>query len=222
MTSYRGHLASVATLVCAIFGCGAPSRSNEPVAPGPAASPWPLLTRLPGPPSAEEYDYHRAGGQRRAAIWQVAGDQIQVLPLKRPPDRVDPLPFDVPPALDHRQFGGIQRSVVAVEDGWLVAMNGGEFAGGLYWVEASSHALHALDATLHPSIDWVSAARREAHDIPLAVAGLCHGEMCGSRTVVYELFSASDSGWLLSTQAVVRLPCSGSAVVRSAHTPDRE
>jgi hypothetical protein len=57
-------------------------------------------------------------------------DRVQVLPLRRPPDRVDPLPFEAPPELDHRQFAGAQRTVLTVEDGWLVAIDGGEFAMG--------------------------------------------------------------------------------------------
>ena len=203
MTSYRGHLASVAVLVCAISGCGAPSRSNEPVAPAPAASPWPLLTRLPGPPSWGEYNYHSGGRWRHAAIWQVDGDRVQVLPLTRPPDRVDPLPFETPPELDHRQFAGAQRTVLAVEDGWLVAIDGGEFTMGLYWVDAGSHELHSLDENLSYPIGWVSNGVRDSRNIPLAVAGLCHGEMCGGRTTVYELFPGLDRGWQLSPRAVI-------------------
>jgi hypothetical protein len=204
VASYRGHLASVAVLVCASTGCGAPNHSIDTTATARAPSPWPLLKRLPGPPRWDSYDYHRGGRWRRAAIWQVDGDRVQVLPLRRPPDRVDPLPFDAPPELDHRQFAGTRRTVLAVEDGWLVAIDGGEFAMGLYWVEAGSHELHSLDANLSYPIGWVSNGVRESRNIPLAVAGSCHGEGCTHRTTVYELFPALERGWQLSPRAVIQ------------------
>jgi hypothetical protein len=226
MKSCGVRLASYIALACASFGCGAPNPSTTVAAAarvpasGPfvtdvvaqySPSPWPTLKRLPGPPRWDEY---HPDGSRPSAIWEVDGDKIQVLPLKRPSDRVDPLPFEVPPELDATQFAGAQRTVVPVDNGWLVAIDGGEFSMGLYWVNSASRETRSLDRDLLYPIGWVGLASGASGDSPLAVAGMCHGEGCTHQTTVYELLFVPDRGWRLSPKAVIE-GCPG-AVTQSS------
>lgn len=169
----------------------APAARAEP--PLATDAPWPGIARL-AQPEPSECTYT---GKQPWLLWQTRADELVPLRRARWPAVVDALPFRIPAELEAK--GGSSRTVVTVNDGWLVAMDHGEFGAGLYWVESRSLRLHVLDARLADRVRWVGASGSSI----LAVAGLCHGISCeGKRTSIYEVRHGADGRWQLSPTAV--------------------
>jgi hypothetical protein len=139
-----------------LSGCVAtPIRGDAPPASRRAdeVSVWSNLVRLPGPPAAEGYGQD---GTNPWFVWVQRGDQIVARSARENPTQVDSLPFEAPIELAVRARG-TRRSVVSQPNGWLVAMDDGEFGGGLYWVEAGTLRLRRLDSNLVDPIRWIGA-----------------------------------------------------------------
>ncbi|MDF3068465.1 MAG: hypothetical protein K0R38_4066, partial [Polyangiaceae bacterium] len=111
--------------------------------------------------------------------------------------RWDPLPgAEVPLELSQAAVPGTRRTALRDDAGWLVAMDAGEFGGGLYaWDERASSATQ-LDAALPEAIRWIG---RFDFGI-VGVAGLCHGEGCALTTAIYDIRRAA-AGWSVSRLA---------------------
>jgi hypothetical protein len=69
----------------------------------------------------------------------------------RPDYRSDPLPIEPKPGSDPPPWaaGDDRRCVLAVDDGWIVAMNAGEFGANLMWVSRDATRYETLG---HPSV----------------------------------------------------------------------
>lgn len=171
-------------------GIGAPGSDARG---GPA--PWAGITRLAGPPAPNECHFI---GERPWLFWQGESERAQLVRIARLPTRVDPLPFAPPAMLNVSADSGTTRMVTKVKDGWLVAMQRGEFGGGVFWVQADTLEVKQLDAHLGEHVGWIGALESGV----VGVAGLCHGEMCTHRTSVYEILPWPDGGWRLQPLAL--------------------
>lgn len=160
-------------------------------------SPWPGIAALSAPQQPEECTY---SGTQPWLIWQGEGDQLAPVRREARPLAVDPLPFAAPPVLEVGVGSGGTRTLVKVENGWLVAVDRGENGGGLYWVRADTLAVQRLDGSLTDSLRWIG---RSEFGI-LGVAGLCHGDACAQRTSVYEVSPAVEGGWGLRPLALLK------------------
>jgi hypothetical protein len=93
----------------------------------------------------------------------------------------------------------VERTLVEERRGWLVAMNGGEFSGGLFWVPRGTAQPVPLDRVLVEPVRWIT---RTSFGI-VGVAGLCHGYGPELKTVVYELHDVlGDDHWRLRLLSV--------------------
>ena len=68
---------------------------------------------------------------------------------------MDALPFPAPAEL--AAPSGVERTLVEERRGWLVAMNGGEFSGGLFWVPRGTAQPVPLDRVLAEPVRWIRA-----------------------------------------------------------------
>jgi hypothetical protein len=160
-------------------------------------SPWPGIAALSAPPHDEQCTYL---GTQPWLSWQRKGDQLVPERTAARPLVVDALPFASPAVLDVAEGSGGTRSVVKVENGWLVAVNRGEFGGGLFWVRAGTLEAQPLDQNLVDSVRWVGMSKFGI----LGVAGLCHGDACTLRTSVYEVSRSVEGQWRLRPSAVLK------------------
>jgi hypothetical protein len=158
-------------------------------------SAWPGIAALSAPPDAEECTYSSA---QPWLTWQGDGEQLAPMRMKARPMTVAPLPFAAPAVL-HVAIGAGVRTVVRVDDGWLVAVDRGENSGGLYSVRADTLQARRLDESLIQPVRWIG----ESQFGILGVAGLCHGDACAQRTSVYEVSPAIEGGWGLRPLALM-------------------
>lgn len=131
-----------------------------------------------------------------------------VLPQRLParPRVVHLLREGAPPEL---QVDRGERRVVDAPGGSLVAIDNGEFGGGLYWLGEQSERAEALDARLEEPVRWIGETRGRI----FGVSGLCHGEAChaATRSIVFDIrVDELDDGpdrahaWRLKPLAILR------------------
>ncbi|WP_437285000.1 hypothetical protein [Sorangium sp. So ce406] len=137
-----------------------------------------------------------------APVWGLRRDDVgRVLPVQVDTSGpvVDPLPVELPAELRSSVPAGAARRVIGVDDGWLVAVDKGEFGAGLFWVDKTGTRGRRVDAALDERIRWISR-------VPfglIGVAGLCHGEACARRTTVYRIERDERGDWALTAHAEV-------------------
>jgi hypothetical protein len=112
---------------------------------------------------------------------------------------VDPLPVELPAELRSSIPADAARRVIEVSDGWLVAIDHGEFGAGLYHVDKAGARGKRIDAALDEPIRWIS---RVALGL-IGIAGLCHGDACARYTRVYRIDRDEQGGWALTPHAEV-------------------
>ncbi|MFC1642254.1 hypothetical protein ACFL5O_06145 [Myxococcota bacterium] len=134
------------------------------------------------------------------SVFKLKRDQnAQVWPVLSVPGapRVDPLPLEpIPRELRSSGpdlSGEASRRVVEMPDGWLVAMDRGEFGGGLYWVDRANQQVVSLDAARDERIRWIAQVTEGV----LGVAGLCHGWGCVRSTSIYHIVRGAHGQWSL-------------------------
>jgi hypothetical protein len=187
---------ATALSVGAQVGCAAPTPRGPEVGPVVAARTersalGPNLRHLAGPPPFVEERRPRGP----ALVWVRRSGAIEAIGIREWQVRTDPLPFAVPAALRVRPYE--QRTVVTQPGGWLVAINRGEFGGGLFWVDRTTLQPRRLDASLASPIHWVGVSGTRI----FGFVGLCHGESCTHQTTVFEVVDLlRDHNWQLDAR----------------------
>lgn len=163
----------------------------------PEAAPWPgvILLEKP-PPPVDCTEMHNP-----SLSWEQAADGsfrlAHARPWARNPDSASAAPAPVVAAIPELQSGDYSVSTIASGGGWLVAIDRGEFDGGLYSVRAGDPVAQRLDGVL-----WEPVRRITKVDFGIVgVAGLCHGDAALNRTTAYQVTQSEESGWQLRTLA---------------------
>lgn len=139
-----------------------------------------------------------------AAHWKLRRDVSgAVTPVQAAGEPTVSLPSDLPlhPELQAALSRAEHHTAVTTDAGVLIAVNGGEFAGELYWVKHRVGEQHA--AAPVPIREMGAGAIRWIARLSFGVvgiAGLCHGDACAARTTVYHV-RPSGEGWTLETLA---------------------
>lgn len=166
-------------------------------------APWPGIVRLTEPAAPADCSH---AAQEPALSWQLSASGVAQPVRVRTTywaetartAAVTRLPFASPAELELKS--GTVRTVVAVDGGWLVAMDRGEFDGtGLYWVSALTSSAQRVDTSLLFPVHWVAKTSFGV----LALSGLCHGDACAATTTVYEVTRIDESSeWKLLPRTV--------------------
>jgi len=161
----------------------------------------------------ESVDWDAAGFSNDE--WYVSFVKGQLVVDHNPPEQGDALPFTV----DRRgeaDLGG-ERHVLAVEGGYLVGFNAGEFGGGAWWFSADGArrkklTLRASDPIADYVPENVHGFAHLDHDV-LVFEGLTHGG--GNWGRVVRLHRGSDAEWYPSVFAELSA-CPHAVVTESA------
>jgi hypothetical protein len=197
-----------AAIGCVLIGLlGSCAPAAEPTSPGSASGPAaPREASWPGWVAVElDHRVIEACSGHYPTYWALTDDGAgRVVPRAssaqpRPP-RWDALPAAaVPPEVAQAVVSGARRRVIEDEKGWLVAMDAGEFGGGLFTLDKGASTAKSLDAELPERIRWI-----ERFDFgAVGVSGLCHGEGCATASYVYSIERAA-SGWSVSQLAELK------------------
>ena len=136
---------------------------------GPAeALPPPLEAWLPGPPLPDYFEgtrvcaNHGVGGEWSV---QLTEEGVRVEPMATSRAKREPLPFPLPKEI--ADWGVTPSSYLPVADGFLVAIDAGEWGGGLWWILGTGARHQAV-------LDENVAAIVDLGGIPVAITGLAH------------------------------------------------
>lgn len=163
-------------------------------------APWPGWVAVPDPQTRP--DDIECAGQLSAPMWGLRRDDGgRVLPVQvgKWAPVVDPLPVELPAELRSSIPADAARRVIDVDDGWLVAVDKGEFGAGLFWVDKTGMRGRRIDSALDERIRWIS---RVTFGL-IGVAGLCHGEACARHTKLYRIDRNERGDWALTPHADV-------------------
>jgi hypothetical protein len=173
----------------------APGDASRAGASAASPAPWPNLVRLLVPP--EQRECSNSGSEPRLE-WRDVGGELEPVPSEGGPGAIATLPFEAPAELSVTASAASARSVVELDDGWLVAMDRGEFGAGLYWVERGTLRTRRIDSSLLHSVRWIGTTEFGI----VGAAGLCHGDVCTQRTSLYSVVRSVDREWRLEPVTV--------------------
>jgi hypothetical protein len=103
----------------------------------------------------------------------------------------DALPFEGIVGLPSSEIG--ERQVVPVNGGFLVALDAGEWGGGLFFVSGSTRRATRVDTP-----DQVIRRIARLSFGMVGISGLCHGESCSLKTAIFQIRQPSPDEWRLT------------------------
>lgn len=196
-------------VILAMFGgvaCAPPGAAAQPATGAQGARPV-RAAPWPGWSAAGE----RVRSQAMECTWDVS---MPVWTLRRDssgtlvPERLTTIDEESPPPSEavlsklpenvRRPQPGRRWRTITSDTGSLVALNDGEFGGGLFFVHRDGAEGRRLDAHLPEPIRWIGKTASDT----VAVAGLCHGEGCTRKTHVYHLVP-TQADWELRLAATL-------------------